>query len=301
MTGAAIGPLLATGLLASMVAVMLVQIVPGQWLPSRQESGAPLLSAVQAAQSLRDAADALATSASPSGSGFEIQVVSRSTLYAKPGGPLIDVPHPTERNVTLGPAEEYYLGGTLAEGIVAPDGFWLQMRQGPTTPEEPPDFKASPVTLAALVRGDKQWRNDGEGWYEADVLPGIGLDPRTLDLLPGLLRQATGVASVGGSVVDGKALMLISGRGKVADAPGLMAVDAEPFTEFAEPLTFGLDEQGRLAQLTARMRNTTVADFELIVETTVTFVYDGARPALPEALPAAPPPGTPAPDPADQD
>lgn len=116
--------------------------------------------------------------------GFTFTVVSRSTLHALPGGPRIEVPHPTDRFKTIGLADEYYVGASIATGIVTRDGYFLQMRRGPATADAAPDFEKAEPTLAALVTGGKMFRNDGDGWYPTDSPPGIGLDPRTAALLP---------------------------------------------------------------------------------------------------------------------
>lgn len=126
---------------------------------------------------------------------------------------------------------EYYLGASIATGLVTPDGHFLQMRRGPATPDAVPDFAGAEPTLAALVRGKTQYRNDGDGWYETDQLPGIGLDPATIARLPGLLRRASAAADAPRVDVAGLALPTVTAQGAIADAPGLMAIDAAPFTE----------------------------------------------------------------------
>lgn len=218
------------------------------------------------------------------GDGFTFTVVSRSTLHARPGGPKIEVPHPTDRFKTIGLADEYYVGASIATGIVARDGYFLQMRRGPSTADAAPNFEKAEPTLAALVTGGKTFRNDGDGWYPTDSPPGIGLDPRTAALLPKLLRDATDAAAGGTKPVDGQPATKVVARGKVADAPGLMAIDAEPFTELAAPIEFALDAEGRLVELHALMRNTNQATFDLLVDTVITISY--ATPGkLPEPVP----------------
>jgi hypothetical protein len=224
------------------------------------------------------------------GDGFSFQVVARSTLYAKPGGPKIPIPDATNPSKVVGVADQYYFGASIAEGVVMPDGFWLQMRAGPDKKDAEPDFEKSQVTLAALTRADDMWRNDGDGWYGTDQLPGIGLDPKTVSLLPHLLINAETPTGLGTGVVDGVPVTKIAAEGRVADAPGLMAIDAAPFTVLAAPIDFSLDPQGRLVQLHARMRNTNMEAFDLIVETVITFRYDSPPRLLPEPLPTAPPP-----------
>jgi hypothetical protein len=223
------------------------------------------------------------------GTGFTFTVVSRSTLHARPDGPKIEVPHPTDRFVTIGLADEYYVGASIATGIVTPDGYFLQMRRGPATPDAAPDFEKAEPTLAALVTGGKTFRNDGAGWYATDTPPGIGLDPRTVALLPKLLRNATDPAAGDTKLVDGLAATTVAARGKVADAPGLMAIDAEPFTDLVAPIEFALDDQGRLVELHALMRNTNQETFDLLVDTVITISYED-----PGKLPAPVPTWNPA-------
>jgi hypothetical protein len=230
------------------------------------------------------------------GAGLRFTIISRSTLHAQPGGPRIEVPDPADPYRVGGLADAYDLGGSIASGVATPQGFFLQMRRGPASPAEAPDFERAEPTLAALVRDGRQYRNDGDGWYETDQLPGIGLDPLTLARLPVLLREATEPAAAERVVIDGQALPAVSARGRVADAPGLMAIDAASFTELAGPIRFAFDAHGRLAQLEATMRNTNSEVFDLIVVTVITFEYPDTAPALPQPLPAAPPPTVPVAD-----
>jgi hypothetical protein len=233
---------------------------------------------------LADAAAQLEAALKSGGPGFSFQVVSRSTLYAKPGGPKIEVPDPIDRYKTLGLADEYYLGASVATGIVTPDGYFLQMRRGPATKDAAPDFEGAEKTLAALVTGGKTFRNDGNGWYVTDSPPGIGLDRKTAKLLPKLLRSVTGATDEGSAVVKDKPATKIKANAKVADSPGLMAIDAESFTEFKNGLEFALDDQGRLVELHALMRNKNQQTFDLLVDTVITFGYEDPGP-LPEPVP----------------
>jgi len=197
------------------------------------------------------------------GAGFTFTVVSRSTLEAKAGGPLIDIPDPADRRKSLGLTDSYYLGATLAEGSVTPDGYWLQMRRGPDAPDTAPDFEHAPITLAALVADGVTWRNDGTGWYQTDRPPGIGLDPRTIALLPTLLRDATDAKSDGTKVVDGTPAIGVEATGEMAKAPGLLAIDAEAFSVLVAPIEFSLDGAGRLIELHAVLRNTRMTTYDL--------------------------------------
>jgi hypothetical protein len=234
---------------------------------------------------------------SASARSFDFTVVTRSTIYAKPGGPRIQVPDPADPYKVAGVADSYYLGASAARGTVAGKDFFLQMYGGDTDPAAAVDIAKLSPTLAGLVTGGTSWRNDGTGWYQSDQVPGIGLDPRTIALLPTLLKHATHAAADAPTALRGLQLPTVRADGAVADAPGLMAPDAAPFTQLAQPLSFAFDAQGRLAQVTATMRNTKVADFDLLVVTTITFDY-GHVSAIPAPSPLAPPPATPAPDPA---
>jgi hypothetical protein len=72
-----------------------------------------------------------------------------------------------------------------------------------------------------------------------------------------------------------------------------MAVDAEPFTVLVAPIDYKLDDQGRLIELHARMRNTNMDVFDLVVDSVIAFRYDAPGP-LPDPVPTAPPLPTPA-------
>lgn len=234
------------------------------------------------ADRLADAATLFADAAG--GSGITFTVVSRSALHAKKDGPLIEIPDPFDRFKTLGFGTEYYLGASIAEGIASSQGFWLQMRQGPTSADTSADFANSEVTLAALVRDGKTWRNDGEGWYQTDQPPGIGLDTNTVALLPDLLRQASDAKVTGDELVDGLPVAIVEATGKIENAPGLMGIDAAAFTQLVGPLAFALDDQGRLVELRATMRNTNIEIFDLLVDAVVSFAY-ATPPPLPDPLP----------------
>jgi hypothetical protein len=67
----------------------------------------------------------------------------------------------------------------------------MDMRAGPATPDEKVDPAGGQMLFGALVKGGLTYRDDGEGWDATDSPPGIGLDPRTVALVPTLLRDAT--------------------------------------------------------------------------------------------------------------
>lgn len=268
----------------------LVLLVVGIRGPQFAQAAGPVLSA---RTQLDQGATAMAAAISK---GFTFTVVSRSTLYAKANGPKIQVPDPADPSKITGVADSYYLGASAATGTVAGSDFFLQMYGGPTDPATPIDLTKLTPTLAALVTGGKTWRNDGAGWYLTDQPPGIGLDPRTVALLPTLLQHASAPTVTAPTTLAGAQLATVTADSAVADAPGLMATDAASFTTLAGPLSFVFDATGRLAQVTATMRNTRVTDFDLLVVTTITFDYDHLG-SIPAPAPTAPPPPTPAPDP----
>ena len=205
--------------------------------------------------------------------GFNFTVVARSTLNAKAGGPKIEIPDPSDPYKVAGVADTFDMGASAAVGTVRGDEFFLQMYGGAIPAAGRLDTSGLEPTLAALVTGGKQWRNDGAGWYQTDQLPGIGLDPRTAALLPSLLGRAARATDVQPVTVGDKSLAAVAGEASVDDAPGLMAIDAASFTELTQPVTFVFDAEGRLAELTATMRNTRVKEFDLIVVATITFDY----------------------------
>jgi hypothetical protein len=245
---------------------------------------------------LSEAATAFANAAT--GAGMTFQVDERSVLYAKPGGPLIEVPDPKDRYRYLGFADRLYIGGIIADGTISADGFYIAMRQGPATEDGTPDFKGQ-LEMASLTSLGQTWRNDAAGWYETKEPPGIGLDTATVALLPRLLSQATGATDAGTKTVDDSLASVIRADGKIANAPGLLAIDGASFSELREPIAFALDEQGRLVELTSVIRNTNSDIFDLIVTTTITFRY-GSTPALPLPVPLAPPPVPPVSERGDQ-
>lgn len=262
-----------------------VAVARGQVGPSVVQAGG-----AGAAVSLPSAASALAATTAAGGKGFSYTVVSRSVVYAKADGPLIEVPDPADPYKVGGTATSYYAGASIERGIATPDGMWLEMRVGPATADAEPDFGKAPVTLSALRKGKAIWRNDGEGWYVTDGPPGIGLDLASLPLVPRMLRNATGVSSPKAAAVNGKAASAVTATALLADLPGIMAVDAASYSEITEPVDLTFDAQGRLAVLHARVRNTRVTTFDLIVDVTVTFDFDSATGPLPDPVPLAPSP-----------
>ena len=136
------------------------------------------------------AADVLDAATAKGGTGYTFEIVQRSSLNQQPGGALIDIPDPVNRGGSLGKTDHYELATFIERGAVAPGGFWLEIRDGPTK-EAKPDFETAAYELGTIVRDGLTYRNDGDGWYETKDPPGIGLDPATAALLPTMLRGAT--------------------------------------------------------------------------------------------------------------
>lgn len=240
--------------------------------------------ALSPAQLKSGAATLLEVATGPGGGGVTFEIVQRSSLHAKPGGPQIEIPDPTDRYKSLGFADEYQLGALIERGAVTAEGFWMEMRAGPAKGAEP-DFEKAPYQLGAIAKNGTTWRNDGEGWYETDRPPGIGLDPRTAALLPTLLRNASGPTDDGTESVHGKTARRIEATGAVKDIPGIIAVDGQPFTTLVKPIEFAFDDAGYLVRLRAVARNENQKEFDLLVETVITFSYPLTTPAIPDPKP----------------
>jgi len=239
------------------------------------------------------AADLLAATTAKGGAGYRFEIVQRATLTAKPGGPQIDVPDPADRTKSLGLADEYYLIGLVETGSVTPAGFAMEMRAGPTSPDAKTDLTGGELLFRALVRDGLTYRDDGLGWYPTDQPPGIGLDPATAALLPGLLRNAAAAETADLAAAEGElgqadptATRAITAAGTVADMPGVVAVDGAPFTELTSPIAFSFDAAGRLAGLVVTARNTNATLHDLVVVTEITLHYDDVPTGLPAPEPA---------------
>ena len=229
------------------------------------------------------AASRLEAAVASGGGGYTFEVVQRSTVKTKPGGPKIEVPDPDDRTRTLGLVDEYYLNAIIERGAVTPDGFWMEMRTGPAKGAEP-DWKAA-YHYGAIATGGTIWRDDGEGWYETDSPPGIGLDPRTASLLPAMLRNAARPADAGTESVKGEDARKLTAAATKADIPGIVAVDGESFTEFRGPAELAFDDEGRLVLIRILALNTNLVEFDLEVETVITLGYPPVADPLPKPEP----------------
>lgn len=229
------------------------------------------------------AADAFERLTDPGGAGYTFEIVQRSTLVAKAGGPRIQVPDPADFHTVKEVVDRYEVGSLIERGAVTPDGFWMEMRSGPQG-DDKPDWTAE-YQFGALVRDGTTYRNDGEGWYETDRPPGIGLDPRTAALLPTLLRNVAQPKAATVELIPGQARALTASAA-VKDIPGIVAVDGEPFTRLDAPAELAFDDAGRLIGLRIVAQNTNETTFDLLIETVISFAYPEQAADLPEPSPA---------------
>jgi hypothetical protein len=229
------------------------------------------------------AADELEVATGPLGSGYAFDIVQTSTMKAKPGGPLIPIPNPENGREIIGEADEYPYYTLLERGVQRPEGFWSELRSWPVSAGEP-DFDKAELRRSALVRDKVGWRNDREGWYQSDVLPGVGLDPATASLLPTLLRDSEGAIKRDDLAIDGATLLRVDATADKGDIPGLVAADGEPYTKLTAPVEFGFDALGRLVRIHAVALNTNLEEFDLVVDTVISIRYDGVG-DLPQPAP----------------
>ena len=250
-------------------------------------TGAPDVLESAAAQLLRE-------SVVEDGPGYRFEIVQRSTINARPGGPQVPIPDPVDpRGKPIGLTDSLYQVGLVETGFVTPAGFSMTMRAGPMSPDAKLDLAAGQILFEALVKDGTTYRNDGEGWYRTDRPPGIGLDPVTASLLPRFLDRATKAVELDKAslptelgIAADAAARAIGVETTVADLPGVIAVDGAPFTELTGPVTLTFDGAGRLSGLLVRARNTNLDTFDLSIVTEIAIRYDAVPTVLPDPLPA---------------
>lgn len=270
-------------LLVPILALGAVSIARANLSPARLAMGLNAgVTAVEPTELMVAAAAALEDATRPGGPGYRFEIVQTSTMVAKPDGPKIPIPNAIGRG-TKELADRYYLHTLLERGVVRPDGFFSEMLAGPQEEGAKPDWEGALVMYQALVRDGARWRNDGNGWYEAATLPGIGLDPETALLLPTLMRNAEDPADAkpGDPKIDPEAARNLDARAVKTDIPGLVAADGLAFTELRGKFGYGFDDTGRLVSINTTALNTNMTDFDLVIETTIAIAYDNVGP-LPE-------------------
>lgn len=240
------------------------------------------------------AADRLEQATAVGGTGYRFSVVQTAVLHQREGGEPIPVVDPSDPRTVTGTAAEAFVTSMISAGAVSPDGFWMEMRRGPT-PGKAPDFAASPVVFTVIEGPDRLARNDGQGFYATPQSPGMGFDPVTAKAFPRLLASLAKLTDLGTAQVDGATLHGFAGTAAREDFPGVVAADGLAFTEPVFPVELWFDADGDLVRVVARARNLNQDVWDLVIETVVTFedAPAGARPAAapafdPAAKPAAP-------------
>ena len=234
------------------------------------------------------AAEAIERAVAPGGTGVTFEIVQRSTVHTRAGGDPLEIADPADPAKTVAVAT-VPAGTYLERGALTPAGFHSEIRRGPDDPAAKVDWDASPMELSALLRDGKTWRNDGAGWYATDRPPGIGLDPATAALLPTLLRGLSEArdaqAGQDDPFADVAPSRRLAGATKVADVPGIIAVDLADATEIDDPADLAFDGSGRLIGLRIVARNTHLDAYDLLVETVIRFAYPERAPPLPAPEP----------------
>jgi len=174
------------------------------------------------------AADSLDAALRPGGSGISFEVVSVSTLHAKPDGPRIQLYTPDDPTKILGETDEYLVGTVSGGGGGAGGAFWMDRLDAPT---KTADFGPAEL-LARVLEGDgKVWRDDGVGWYQVDDPPGVGMDPATARLLASMVRELGAAEKIDSARFDGRTLAGVKGTSGPDRWPGVVAAGGAAFTE----------------------------------------------------------------------
>jgi hypothetical protein len=208
------------------------------------------------------------------GEGFGFVVVSKAWLYARS--------HPQQSSSLGDSPDRRFIRGVFSRGAAGPGGFWSEIRGG-IEPGDRVDFSRGFPLYRTLEREGRLWRNDADsGWYETDVLPGLGMDPISARRLPYLLRRLDGVRELG---AQGD-LRHFGGLADPVDYPGVVVSDGLSFTSAPVDIEAWVDSAGRLGRLFARARNLNEVRGDLVIEVQVFFDY--ASPVVfPEPSPLA--------------
>ena len=255
--------------------------------PAPYLAGGVPVSSVSADQLRSLAATTLDAALAEGGTGLTFQVVQRNTLRQKPGGPPIELKAEDDHSKVVETLDEVDVNSMISSGAVTDTAFWMQMRRGPAK-DEAPDFTGAELRYSVIERDGLLWRDDGDGWYQTDVSPGMGMDPVSVRKLPGLLRSLQSATSLEPAVIDGRELVGVSGVTKADDYPGVVASDGKDFTDPTFEVRCWFDDAGRLVRLEASARNLNQTTYDLVAETVVTFGY-GATGEPPDPTPTMAP------------
>ena len=88
-------------------------------------------------QLTRAAAEVLERALAKGGGGITFEIVQTSTITARRGGPLVEIPDPADRTKSLGAAERYVVGTLIERGVATPDGYWMELLYGPEPGADP--------------------------------------------------------------------------------------------------------------------------------------------------------------------
>ncbi len=240
------------------------------------------------------AADVLDQATAPGGGGYTFSIVQTAAIVAREGSPGIEVGDPADpTKVTL--VERHDLATYLERGVVSDAGFTSEIRRGADDLRKGDGWDDALMELAALVVDGVTYRNDGSGWYETTEPPGIGLDPVSARLLPDMLRNLGPTAdapaaerttdALPGRLADLDPARTLAGTARVADLPGIIAVDLTDATELIEPVHLAFDADGRLIGLHAVARNIHFEAHDLLISTVITFAYPDQAQGLPRPDP----------------
>ena len=234
------------------------------------------------------AATALEAAVAPGGAGYRFEVSQRQVVYPVAGASDIPVIDRGSPGVVARRVDHQYVNTVLARGQVAPGQFAMEMRFGPDETTTP-DYDVAPTMFRVVTKNGVVWRNDGLGWYQTSVSPGVGMDPTTASLLPSLLRSVTDATDLGGDVIGGVPVHGYRTRVDVAVFPGVVASDGASFTESPIGVDLWFDGLQRLVAIEGRARNTNEAGVDLRIVTRIGILYVAAGPA-PEPSPLVPSP-----------
>jgi len=273
--------------LASMMRLAMLVAVVAALAVARSGISAGLPGAAPVPITAKTAGTAFSNALKPGAGGVSFTVVQRSSVNARPGGPLVAVPDPSSPTVVIGQTDHYDLGSMIERGGVSSNGFWMEMRDGPSAGASP-DFANAKYEFGTIVKGGLTYRSDGTGWYVTDRPPGIGIDPATAALIPTLLADSGATTPLPPTTIGGISVRQLAATAKVSDIPGLLAVDGAGFTELTAPLELGFDDTGRLVRIHGVARNTRLDTWDLLVDVVITFDYGTAGP-IPDPSPIAVP------------